>query len=40
MTVYKGVDNLGVQRAWSEHHECVGKSEMKCWALESEFLEA
>jgi hypothetical protein len=24
---YKGIDNLGVQRAWSEHHECVSISE-------------
>jgi hypothetical protein len=36
----KGIDNLGVQRAWSKHHECVSTSERKCWALVSEFLEA
>jgi hypothetical protein len=23
-----------------QEHECVSKSERKCWALESEFLEA
>jgi hypothetical protein len=23
---YKGIGNLGVQTAWSEHHECVTKS--------------
>jgi hypothetical protein len=23
----RGIGNLGVQRAWSENHECVSKSE-------------
>jgi hypothetical protein len=27
-------------RAWSGNRECVSKSERKCWALGSEFLEA
>jgi hypothetical protein len=28
-----------VQRAWSEIMNVLAKSERKCWALESEFLE-
>jgi len=38
---YKGIGNLGVQRAWSELiMNVLANPKGKCWALECEFLEA
>jgi hypothetical protein len=33
-------DSIRELVTWEWNHECVSKSERKCWALESEFLEA
>ena len=35
-----GMGNLGVQRTWSEIMNVLANLKGKCWALESEFLEA
>ena len=38
MTVYKGIGNWGVQRAWCEIMNVLANPKGKCWALESGFF--